>query len=267
MGAITFYLGTHMPNWLGLTDIPLFLSDVTMRKRKNLQPSKGIWALDSGGFSELSKHGAWTVRPEDYARRVQRYMAEVGNLQWAAIQDWMCEPVILAKTGLTVREHQERTVRNYFELQELAPEVPWVPVIQGWHLPDYFAHVDMYNKAGVNVKGRVFGVGSICRRQHSKDAARIITMLATSGIRLHGFGLKMQGLKKVAVHLESADSLAWSYDARRGTPLPGHDKPGVVSKTGHMKCSSCLPYAMKWRDRLLGMFPKQGLGPLFDGLD
>jgi hypothetical protein len=27
--------------------------------------------------------------------------------------DWMCEPFMLAKTGLSVREHQQRTVTNY----------------------------------------------------------------------------------------------------------------------------------------------------------
>jgi len=31
----------------------------------------------------------------------------------------MCEPPIIAKTGLSVREHQERTVENFIELEQL----------------------------------------------------------------------------------------------------------------------------------------------------
>ena len=46
----------------------------------------------------------------------------------------MCEPFMLAKTGLTVAEHQARTVANYLELRSLAPELPFVPVLQGWSL-------------------------------------------------------------------------------------------------------------------------------------
>ncbi len=34
-----------------------------------------------------------------------RYRDEIGCLLWAAPQDWMCEPWITAKTGLTVAEH------------------------------------------------------------------------------------------------------------------------------------------------------------------
>ncbi len=36
--------------------------------------------------------------------------------------------------------------------------------------------------------------------------------------------------------------VAWSYDARRGEPLPGH---------AHRNCANCLPYALRWRARIL----------------
>ena len=51
---------------------------------------------------------------------------------WAAPQDWMCEPAIIAKTGLAVVEHQRRTVTNFLELQALAPDLPFIPVLHGW---------------------------------------------------------------------------------------------------------------------------------------
>jgi hypothetical protein len=53
---------------------------------------------------------------------VRRYRDEIGCLDWAAPQDWMCEPFILAKTGLSVREYR-RTVASYLRLTELAPDL------------------------------------------------------------------------------------------------------------------------------------------------
>ncbi len=60
------------------------------------------------------------------------FQEECGQLDWAAVQDWVCEPFMLKRTGLSVREHQRRTVASYLDLRSLAPEVPWVPVLQGW---------------------------------------------------------------------------------------------------------------------------------------
>jgi len=46
----------------------------------------------------------------------------------------MCEPDMLARTGLTAREHQLRTVRNFLELQYLRSgraDSPFMPVCNG----------------------------------------------------------------------------------------------------------------------------------------
>ncbi len=34
-------------------------------------------------------------------------------------------------------DHQERTIHSYLTLKSLAPEIQWVPVLQGWTLADY----------------------------------------------------------------------------------------------------------------------------------
>jgi hypothetical protein len=75
--------------------------------------------------------------------------------------------------------------------------------------------------------------------------------LAGMDLRLHGFGFKTQGLLVAADHLTSADSLAWSYAARRDRPLPGHNLPGPGRPKGHINCANCLEYALLWRDELL----------------
>src|SRR5688572_22878073 len=114
-----FYLGTHQPHWLARTAAPLFVSARRLRDRKSLPRALGPWALDSGGFSELKLFGTWTVTARQYAAEVRRWRDEIGNLEWAAPQDWMCEPFMLAKTGYTVYQHQQFTVNNFLTLNAL----------------------------------------------------------------------------------------------------------------------------------------------------
>jgi hypothetical protein len=92
----------------------------------------------------------------------------------------------------------------------------------------------------------VVGLGSICRRQHTREAAAIVRQLWSDDIRLHGFGLKLQGLRAVGALLESADSMAWSFQARR-------EKLNFCGATGHRNCANCLPWALAWRERVIAM--------------
>src|SRR5690242_4695454 len=214
--TLTVFLGTHQPSWLGRYAVPMFISRRRLAERKSMPRALTPWALDSGGFTELMLHGRWTLSPEAYVAEVRRYAGEVGQLRWAAIQDWMCEPWILKKTGLSVGDHQFRTVANYERLLELAPELPWAPVLQGWEPGDYHRHLDMYASRGHDLRRLpIVGLGSVCRRQHTAEAELLIRELTRGGLRLHGFGFKVQGLARVWDVLSSSDSLAWSFQARR----------------------------------------------------
>jgi hypothetical protein len=252
-----FYLGTHHPSWLGHAGVALFVSHRRLAGRRRLPRATTRWALDSGGFTELSLHGRWQTTPVAYAEAVTRYMEEIGRLEWASPQDWMCEPIMLQRTGLSVLQHQHRTVANYLELRRLAPGLPFIPVLQGWRLDDYLACVDLYQQAGVDLaRVPLIGLGSVCRRQATTEIARIVTELAGVGVRLHGFGVKRAGLAAYADGLASADSMAWSYHARRRPPLP--------DCVGHKNCANCLPYALAWRAQMLAILdqPRQGRLPL-----
>ena len=179
-GMSVFYLGAHQPHWLWRAAFPLFVSHRAAHPPPPpLRPASCRWALDSGGFTELSLHGRWITPPEDYAAAVTRYAEQIGGLDFAAPQDWMCEPFMLARTGLSVAEHQHRTVANYLALRQLAPALPFIPVVQGWRLADYLACVDLYASAGVDLAAlpRV-GLGSVCRRQSTAEIAVIVTALA-----------------------------------------------------------------------------------------
>lgn len=241
-----FYLGTHVPSWLERTYVPLFISRRRIHMRHKFPRAEGRWALDSGGFSELSLTGKWNVSARQYTQEVRRYSEEIGNMDWAAAQDWMCEPFIIAKTGLSVLEHQRRTVCNYMELMSLAPELPWVPVIQGFEECEYLRCIDMYSHYGVDLSAMpTVGLGSVCRRQGTAMVEKLVRRIQCEyGIRLHGFGFKVLGLERVANALHSADSMAWSMAARRSDRLPKCCHPG--------NCANCLNYALKWRRELLG---------------
>jgi hypothetical protein len=241
-----FYLGTHMPNWLDRTDVPLFVSLRRLLRQKKWKPAKGRWALDSGGFTELNLHGRWTVGPAEFVSLVRGFTEQIGDPDWCAPQDWMCEPFVIAKTGLSVAEHQRRTVLNFCELRALAPDCRFAPVLQGWEPADYLRCVEAYRAVGVDLGIEpVVGLGTVCRRQGTGTARVIVRMVqqAVPGIRLHGFGFKTQGLAQLHRQFVSADSLAWSYNARRAG----------AGSCGRTSCANCLHFALDWRARLLSM--------------
>lgn len=240
MTAIHFFLGTHETNWLERLDVPLFISHRRLAMRKRLPAARAPWALDSGGFTELSQFGEWRTGPGEYIDAVGRYTAEIGRLVWAAPQDWMCEPWIVEKTGLSVREHQERTVSNYLELRHHGP---FVPVLQGWTINDYETCIDLYAEAGIDLTAEpTVGLGSVCRRQKTAEVGRIVRMVHDAGISAHGFGVKREGISLYGDMLTSVDSMAWSYRARRDWPLPG---------CTHASCANCSRYALRWRAETL----------------
>jgi hypothetical protein len=215
--------------------------------------------LDSGGFSELTLYDGWRTPARQYAAEVGQWSERIGGMRWAAPQDWMCEPGMLAKTGLTVAEHQRRTVASIQELRALAPGLPWVPVLQGWTAADYFRCIDLYAAAGIDLASEsLVGVGSVCRREGTDFVVRLIRDLSQLGLRLHGFGLKTTGVGRCGEYLTSADSMAWSSAARRRPiRLPGHR---------HLKCASCLTWAMQWRGRVLRQIRHADRRPVQAGL-
>ena len=248
MSDLTFYLGTHRPNWLWqIHDVPLFISHRALRDRKSRFPRATTpWALDSGGFTELNLFGGWQTTPEEYVEAVARYADELGHLEWASPQDWMCEPWVIAKTGLSIAEHQERTVENFLALRDMATDLPFVPVLQGWELDDYHAHADDYAAAGVDLATEpVVGIGSVCRRQATGQIAHIFDSLQGRGLAMHGFGVKSAGLAQYADNLISADSLAWSYGARQDA------RAGIRGACGKNTCANCLHRALAWRQKVL----------------
>jgi hypothetical protein len=238
-----FYLGAHMPHWLERVDVPLFVSHRRLCDRRRLPRARGSWALDSGAFSEIAGHGRFSTTPAGYVAAVARYRDDIGQLAWAAPQDHMCEPWVLARSHLadTVTAAQAWTVDNYLELRTLDATLPIIPVLQGLTLDDYRRCADRYVRAGIDLtRADLVGLGSVCRRQATGEIANLIAHLSADGLRLHGFGVKSDGLARYGWCLTSADSMAWSSRGRRIRPCPHR---GAVS------CANCLPHALAWRAR------------------
>lgn len=240
-----FYLGTHMPHWLERVAVPLFVAHNRLHRRRTLPRALTRWALDSAAFSEVAGHGRFLTTPTQYVAAVRRYRDEIGQLDWAAPQDHMCESWVLARSELanTVPQAQAWTVDNYMRLRDLDPTLPFVPVLQGQTIDDYRRHADAYQRAGIDLTTEpVVGVGSVCRRQATAEIAALIATLAADGLALHGFGVKADGLRRYGWCLRSADSLAWSDGGRRIRPCP--QRP-VGS------CANCLHHALEWRRKVV----------------
>src|SRR5262249_48802852 len=120
-----------------------------------------------------------------------------------------------------IAEHQRLTIERYDALLSLVPETFFVvlPVLQGFRVSDYLAHLDQY---GARLPaGAWVGVGSVCRRNARPDeVADILRSIKNKrpDLRLHGFGLKLTALESREVRelLYSSDSMAWSYPSRFG---------------------------------------------------
>lgn len=276
-------LGIPEPSWLcqdrpGMEGIALFPSRTRLARRKSpYPPSLHDFAIDSGGFTELKKFGRWRITAREYAAEIRRYRDELGEerMLWAAPQDCMCEPWVIygknqhlpqthddyfhgtrALRGLkpgdpeqdlttAVRIHQRLTVDNFLELITIAPNLRLIPVLQGWTLADYFHCKALYEQSGINLLDYpVVGLGSVCRRQDTDEIARIVDALSSTGLRLHGFGVKTDGLSEYGDQLVSADSQAWSYGYRR--------RNIKLAQCTHraQNCSYCLEGALDWYRRV-----------------
>lgn len=224
MSAVAFFVGLHQP-----ADARHFeracISINRLRGRKKPLPDCAV-LVDSGAFTELFIYGRYRHEVSEYAAELYRlHQGGVVNIVAAVAQDYMCEPFMLAKTGLTVAEHQRLTIQRYdalvAELDRLFDgrcPFPVLPVLQGYAPSEYVTHVRAYgDRLG---QGMWVGVGSVCKRNSSPDKIAAVLRAIKSvrpDLMLHGFGVKLTALLSTAVRdlLATADSMAWSFAARK----------------------------------------------------
>jgi hypothetical protein len=222
-----FFVGIHQPS-----DAHRFahcMISINRLLRLRAKPTIRRWLMDSGAYTTIDKHGGYPRPPEEHAERIWEYRG-LGILMAAVSQDYMCEPHMLERTGLTIADHQRLTIERYdrikahlhhLESRRLpgTPGAPYLmPVLQGYAPADYVHHIRQYGER--LPRGAFVGVGSVCKR-NSTPAAVLAVLLAIKAerpdLRLHGFGLKITALEipEIAELLESSDSMAWSHHARK----------------------------------------------------
>jgi hypothetical protein len=191
----------------------------------------GDWIMDSGAFSTILKHGGYPEAPEVYAAQIKRW-SKNGNLLAAVTQDYMCEPHMLAITGMSIEQHQRLTVERYDAI--LACDLGGVylmPVLQGYAPQDYVRHLEMYGDRIAH--GAWVGVGSVCKRNGDPLAIEevlLAILAARPDLRIHGFGIKTTALQSEVVRnaLWTADSMAWSLAARKAGRNGNHVSEAIA---------------------------------------
>lgn len=247
--TLRFYLGIQSLNWLWderFEAVPLFVSHHRLQTRKTPFPrARTVYAIDSGAYTHLTRHGRWVETPEQYVASLRRYWAELGPFEFAGQQDSICQPEvrhhIATVTGEepTVEALQADTVANYLRLVEIAPDLPIAPTIQGDRFEDYVRCADMFEAAGVDLASLpVVGVGSLVGKPPAL-IERVATALHSRGIySIHGFGVKGRGIDAAAHNMASADSLGWSFSGRMN--------PMVGCTHRSKSCAHCPRYALAW---------------------
>lgn len=165
----------------------------------------------------LKKHGKHILSVKEYAAQIRRWK-RCGTLLAAVTQDYMCEPFMLEITGLRVADHRRMTIERYDALLAEETGVYIMPVLQGYDPQDYVSHLQQYGHR--LVYGQWVGVGSVCKRNGDPDSVLAVLRAIKAvrpDLRLHGFGLKITALRDPRIRelLESADSMAWSFAARK----------------------------------------------------
>lgn len=212
-----FFIGLHQPADARHFD-RCFVSINRIRTRKSSFPAREV-IIDSGAFTEIERYGEYRHAPEVYASEINHWQAQLGDAALAFVsQDYMCEAFILTKWGRTVAEHQALTIERYDRIRAAVTSAYVMPVLQGYTPAEYVAHLRAYgDRLAI---GAWVGVGSVCKRNGDPRAIEDVLLAIhreRPDLKLHGFGLKTTALSSGVVWevLHSADSMAWSYAARR----------------------------------------------------
>ena len=212
---VRFFTGIHHPNKADRVPLAMVSANALRNRRSHFPVNE--WIMDSGAFTTVTKHGGYPHSVDEYAEIIRRF-ADCGRLLIAVAQDYMCEPFVLERTGMTVADHQRLTVERYDDLLRCdRGGVPIMPVLQGYDVGEYVDHLRMYgDRLGF---GMWVGVGSVCKR--NRNPGSVVAVLEAihaerPDLKLHGFGVKITALRNERVRelFHSTDSMAWSFAAR-----------------------------------------------------
>ncbi|MEM4964524.1 MAG: hypothetical protein QXT13_10310 [Pyrobaculum sp.] len=185
------------------------------QKAVKMRAKVGKLFLDSGAqqFYRKFKGFDYPYRPGEYLDFAMRIGADL-----IATLDLPLD--ILAPRGLPVKEGIKKTVEYGVEIYALAEKLGAadriVPVLQGYDDPSqWLESLDLYRSHGI--KAEVWGLGSLCMMSRPKLARRIVETVrrALPGVKLHVFGVDLNVLKRIYCLVDSYDTSAWVFWAKR----------------------------------------------------
>jgi hypothetical protein len=193
-----------------------FVIDEDIELAKSLQ---GLLFLDSGAQQFYSKFSGfdYPYTPRQYLDFALRIGADV-----VATLDLPLD--ILVPRGLSVGEGIRRTVEHGVEVASLAEQLgildKVVPVLQGYDDPSQWLEcLDLYKQHGLTPQRLSYwGVGSLCMAQSPRlveSVVREIRRALGNDAKIHVFGISMNSLRRVFNLINSYDTSAWVYWAKR----------------------------------------------------
>lgn len=207
--------------------------------------------VDSGGYSLMKRTGEH-LPTDEYLDVVESKGADLFG-----VQDYPCEPDILAEYGRSVREHQamtnERTAEAIVRAEERGMDAQPVAVVQGWERDDYVRHVEQLMDEGL-LTDRL-GIGSVCRRGQVDEIRGIIRAVdeaTPSDTELHAFGVKntIMSYPETRERLASVDSTAW-YQMSHQDKIPSEPSFRTF-------CDRYISYWRKLANHCTVREPKEG---------
>lgn len=178
--------------------------------------------VDSGGYSMFRKWGNFPFTTDEYIDFVDLLMDDYPVTE-VATMDLPCEPSVNRHTFRTNIDRIKRTIEYADELLE-NPNIPWVPVVQGYTLNEYKACVNLLNGNAGAMSAKTWAIGTLCARKKTGGIRNIVVNLRKEidpSIELHSFGLAINALRdpQVFFSIDSSDSGTWSFNGR------AHEKP------------------------------------------
>lgn len=232
-----FFIGCDRRWMFDLIPKPMLGVNAPLSRRVDLRSKEVSWA-DSGAFQLVKKHAGYPFSHEEYRARLE----QLGPSFYTQM-DWPCEPSVREKTGLTVAQHQVRSIASAAECATWKlGESLFVPTIQGWTVDEYLACAENLEAEGL--WRPYMAIGSVCRRGSTAGVERVLWALREfkPGTRYHGFGVK--SVDKLLSHLWSADSFAWNFHGR----MDVRARHGI----GHNTRANLTPYLERYVVRARG---------------
>lgn len=212
----------------------------------------GPVAVDSGGFTAARRWGDYPWTHQQYVDFVRETTRDV-QLVFCAVMDYACERGVNRSIHPSNRARIDAGLANEQSLRALAPDLPWLAVLQGDSPAE--RTYDLVRRCHLGLlpaPGGVAGIGSICGRR-AREAAAVIRWYGRRlpGVSYHAFGLDVRALDvadDVALLLASWDSYAWLW--ARGRKF--YDRPGELHRrTGETWSQYVSRLAHNYRDHTI----------------